>query len=61
MSLEEILSVICLFYLVSGLLALLFIAVGLTYKSEKEFRELRNEELKARIKFFNRYTKDKDN
>lgn len=57
MSLEEIFTVICLFYFLSGLLALLFISIGLTYKSEKEFRELRNEELKARIRFFISHSK----
>lgn len=58
MSVEEICSVICLFSLVLGLLGLLFFSILLTYKNEKEYRTLRNQELKARIKFFNRYTKD---
>lgn len=59
MDIEQICSIICLFILVIGLLALLFIAVGLTYKSEKVYRELRNEELKARIKFFTYHILDK--
>lgn len=59
MDIEQICSVICLFILVLGLLTLLFMSVGFTYKSEKEFRYLRNEELKARIRFFTSHTKDK--
>ena len=59
MDIEQICSIICLFTLVIGLLSLLFIALALTYKSEKDFRYLRNEELKARIRFFVSHSKDK--
>ena len=52
MEIDKIIDVIVLGVFVIGLLALLFLMVFLDYKDEKKWRELRNEELEARIKFY---------
>ena len=58
MDIQDIVSLICLIFLCVNLMGLLWVALAFSYKSEKEYKELRNKELKARIKFFDKYNKD---
>ena len=59
MDIKEICTIICMFILAIGCVLFLFVLLLLSFKYEKEFKELRNKELKARIKLFE-YLIEKD-